>query len=103
MKDKRYGRNKWFAGSIAVVVIWMTLLLHSGNPDDQWGAFALVILLIGIVLYWPIDYMIHKRTVRQFSNKQATIDPNFRRNRMIIMLILVVVAVAYTVGGLLSN
>ena len=99
MRDERYKHNKWFIGIISVLIVWMVMLGNSGNPDDGWGVVALFSLLVGILGFWPVDYLIHKKTVRQFKDKPVQIDPNFARKRNAMLILFAAASIVWIGGG----
>lgn len=49
------------------------------------GGMLLGLLLAAVVVYWPIDYLIHKKTVKEFTGKPATVDPRFKLKRNLVL------------------
>jgi di/tricarboxylate transporter len=103
MRDERYKHNKWFIGIIAALIIWIAIILNSDNPDDGWGALGLIFLLIGIIGFWPIDYLIHRKTVKKFRNKPVDIDPNFKTKRNWALALVAGGAIIYAIVGAISG
>jgi hypothetical protein len=89
MRDKKYKNSKWFIGAALFLFAWGWFAAATAGPED-FGAVGLFLFSIGVLLCWPIDYWIHKKTVKELKNKRVLIDPNFKRNRILVLLGLVV-------------
>jgi hypothetical protein len=89
MRDKKYKNSKWFVGVALFLLLWGWLAAATAGPED-FSALGFFLFSFGVILCWPIDYWIHKRTVKSFKNKPVAIDPNFKRNRILVLLGLVV-------------
>jgi len=85
MQDERYKNSKWFVGAAIIFFLLGVYETKNAQPED-FSAIGLFLFSLGVLICWPIDYWIHKKTVKDFKNKQVKIDPNFRRNRIIVAL-----------------
>jgi membrane protein CcdC involved in cytochrome C biogenesis len=101
MRDGKYKHNKWFMGLIALLILATVASINSSDAYDYgMTALSLIILLMGVVFFWPIDYLIYRKTRKEFQNKPVTTDPNFKMKRNII---LGVIAIAALISWLASG